>query len=66
MAQVGLVLLYRIQDALLEMDLILVFSQSQEKNIEVQCNTVVFLYHYFIFFVQHVTVINAIQSFLQM
>ena len=32
MAQVGLVLLYRIQDALLEMDLILVFSQSQEKK----------------------------------
>lgn len=44
MAQVGLVLLYRIQDALLEMDLILVFSQSQEKNIEVQCNTVVFIF----------------------
>ena len=33
MAQVGLVLLYRIQDALLEMDLILVFSQSQGKKI---------------------------------
>lgn len=66
MAQVGLVLLYRIQDALLEMDLILVFSQSQEKNIEVQGNNPVFFFYHYLIFVQHVTVINAIQSFLQM
>lgn len=45
MAQVGLVLLYRIQDALLEMDLILVFSvRVRKKNIEVQGNNPVFFF----------------------